>query len=66
MTLRKSDYGNPETVLEAKQAASCKSCAHVRREEYLGRVKWLCRKAVQPAKQCVLEMKKCRKFTTAP
>jgi len=60
--VRRGDYRDPAIVVEERQNASCKSCAHIRREEYLGRVKWLCRKAMQPSKADVLEMRKCRKF----
>jgi hypothetical protein len=56
------DADDPARVLERKQNRSCKNCAHVRREEYLGRIKWLCRKAVQPAKPDVLDMERCKKF----
>lgn len=60
--MRRGDYRDPAVVLEEKQGRTCLGCEFIKKDSWLGRTKYVCRKSVQKASADVYEMIRCKKF----
>ncbi len=58
------DADDPMHILERKQNRSCMSCKHIKQQEWLGIIKWICTKGVQKSASNVYSMERCRKHYT--